>query len=286
MTENLQYRLYNASIEPPGDAWPKIAGQLDQTAQEHLALKLQEATLEPPANAWGNILATLDADTRTAVIPINRNWKKWAAAAVAASIIIIAGWLYLRTDQPTEAGTASTTNTTKDDTTIEIAPGSLGYTLATPEQGNKRQAINTSSLATRINPSRMLAFASNTSIPIRYAHVNGSETPVDNDNDNVQVEEAIDQNVSMHANAFISPKKYLTVAAPNGQPAKISAKFTDAVGFIFNNEPTENLDMAIRSFSWQQRFRNWSNKLMNNAAFIPAATNFLDIVELEELLKE
>ena len=285
MTENLQYRLYNASIDPPVDAWPKIAGLLDQTAQEHLAHTLQVAELEPPADAWKNIAAALDADTRPNVIPINRNWKKWAVAAVAASIIIVAGLLYFRTTPPAVDGTASTTETQKDSNLItNITPGSKkvseeDYTAPPKTRSGKTDvAVNSGS--------PMLAFTSKTTTPIRYAHVNDAGSGADNNNDNVPIDEAIDQNASMHPDAYISRKEYLTVAAPNGQPAKISAKFTDAVGFIFNNEPTENLDMAIRSFSWQQRFRNWSNKLMSNAAFIPAATNFLDIVELEELLKE
>ena len=284
MTENLQYRLYNASIEPPVDAWPKIAGQLDQTAQEHLAHTLQEAELEPPADAWKNIAAALDADARPNVIHINRTWKKWAVAAVAASIIIIAGIIYLRPAQPAVDGTASTTEPQRDSNLIT---NTTPQSKKVSEQDKGQQQTQTSNTVVTVNNGpRMLAFTSNTTTPIRYAHVDGAGSGADNNNDNVRIEEAIDQNPSIHPGAYISRKEYLTVAAPNGQPAKISAKFTDAVGFIFNNEPTENLDMAIRSFSWQQRFRNWSNKLMSNAAFIPAATNFLDIVELEELLKE
>jgi hypothetical protein len=46
------------------------------------------------------------------------------------------------------------------------------------------------------------------------------------------------------------------------------------------------MDGVFRSISWKQRFHNWSNKLMNSTGFIPAASNFMDIVELEELLKD
>ena len=290
MTENLQYRLYNASIDPPVDVWPKIAGQLDQTAQQHLAHKLQEATLEPPANAWENIAATLDANKRAPVILISRNWKRWTVAAVAASIVIIAGLLYFRPAQTTGEERVSTTTGQKNNSAAtDNTPGNSDRNNNTGStQGNsiaQQPGSNNAANGNNTRP-RMLAFAGATSTPVRYAHVDGPAPESMTNEQKVHLEEVIDQSISMHADAFIAPKQYLTVAAPNGQPAKISAKFTDAVGFVFNNEPTESLDMAIRSFSWQQRFRNWSNKLMSNAAFIPAATNFLDIVELEELLKE
>lgn len=285
MAENLQYRLYNASIDPPGDAWPKIAGQLDRIAEEHLSHKLQQATLEPPANAWENILATLDSTSQPApVFSINRRWKKWAAAAVAASIVLVAGLLYLRPSRTSADRTASTqqqqTNgSSENNNSSTIDPNSR-------DNADTQQTANNRPVIASANAPRMVAYMPSTTQRVRYAQVDDAGLVTAHSEETVDVDNAIDQSVSLRPAAYIPPRQYLTVTAPNGQPARISAKLADAVNFVYNNETTANLDMALRSISWQQRFRSWSNKLMNNAAFIPAATNFLDIVELEELLKE
>lgn len=284
MTDNLQYRLYNADIDPPVDAWPKISGQLDRIAQEHLTQKLQEAALEPPANAWQNILATLEESNQpAAVVPINRSRRNWTWAAAAAAVIIVTGLLYFKPASTDTDETAATGKSEQEQNTVVVPPAARNTDQGSVTNVAQRPTVAISTVSGR-NPVRIFAFA-NSSARVRHAHVSGNSTD-EEILESLRVEEAIDQSASLQPDAYISPKEYLTVAAPNGQPAKISAKLTDAVNFVFNNEPVQSIDMAIRSISWQQKFRNWSNKLMNSAAFIPAGTNFLDIVELEELLKE
>lgn len=281
MTENLQYRLYNAGIDPPVDAWPKIAEQMDKSAQEQLSRKLLDAQLTPPAHAWQHIAATLD-ESQTPVVPITRRWRKLAVAAIAVGIILLAGILYLR---PDEAATASV-DTGSDTSQRTPVPADTDGTVE--DYAVSEPTVNRQTAARRTTPVRILAFAgmSGGGTRVRYAHLNNAETSQSFAADNARIDQQVAEYASMQPDAYVSPKDYLTVAAPNGQPARISTKFTNAVNFVFNNQPAEDIEMAIMSFSWKQRFRSWGNKLMANPAFIPAATNFLDIMALEELLKD
>ncbi|MGB8192953.1 MAG: hypothetical protein WCF67_13580 [Chitinophagaceae bacterium] len=284
MAEDLQYRLYNISITPPGDAWSKIVEQLDKEAQEKLSLKMQQAVLMPPADAWQNILNVLnegESTHQTKIIPLTRRRNQLAAAAIAAGIIILAGLYYFMAGD----GASDTTAERTVQPTRNISPSQ-----------NNRQAPSTASSLRNIRPaSRMViaanmnplaAFASNNRASrIRYASLNNNSLEASTQNA-LSTDGVVGQQVSEQPKTYITPKAYLTVQAPNGQPTKISAKFADAVGYVLNNEPLDNMSSALKSISWKKRFSSWSNKLMMNAGFIPAATNFFDIVELEELLKD
>ncbi|HYF29915.1 MAG TPA: hypothetical protein VD993_02240 [Chitinophagaceae bacterium] len=287
MTGDLQYRLYNISIDPPVDAWPKIVEQLDNAAREQISHKLQDAALDPPAKAWQNIAAALDESNTSKVIPIARNWKRLAVAASVIAVIAVGAMLYFK--PANTANTAGNTSTQAKDTPIVHNPvpsntdddNSNKTNVAGVTASSRDENTNRSS-----NPVKLFAFTNPGSTTVRYAHIDVAEITVGNAEDETEINESIVQYASLEPEARVGPQDYLTIIAPNGQPVRISAKFTDAVGFVFTDAPTESIDMAIKSISWKQRFRSWSNKLMSNAAFMPAATNFLDIIELEQLLKE
>ena len=103
MTEDLQYRLYNLSIDPPANAWPGIALQLDKETEQSLSLKLQQAALEPPSAVWDNIVSALHEPTSAKVVPIKRTWTRIAVAALVAGIIVLAGLFYLMKSEPTSS---------------------------------------------------------------------------------------------------------------------------------------------------------------------------------------
>lgn len=285
MAENLQYKLYNASITPPGDAWPKIAAELDKEAEHRLSLKLQEATLTPPAAAWQNILEALNeaVSEETKVVPISRRWTRIAVAAVVAGIVVLGGLYYFMSadgiTNNTASQTTSPTNNSPSDSnrSANQTPGTENN-LPNVEPANAAIAGTTTA--------RPVAIASMGFSPrIRYSRVKQTAA-TSNGASQANVDEAIGDRASLQPKAYIAPKEYLTVAAPNGQPAKISARFVDAVTYVLIDAPADNMNAALKSLSWKQRVSKWRNKLMMNAAFIPAGTNFLDIVELEELLKE
>jgi hypothetical protein len=274
MTEDLQYRLYNLSIDPPTNAWPGIALQLDKETEQSLSLKLQQAALEPPPAVWDKIANALNEPAQARVIPIKRTWTRIAVAALIAGVIVLAGLFYIMQSESSnstanknkQAPTPAITNTQteKEDIQVEMPEprATLGYAAAGA-----------------FNPIRIRKRADTR---IRYARVEMQPGAGESE---VSVDGLAQPPLSGQPNAHIEPKEYLTIAAPNGQPAKISARFTDGLGYLYNYQAVHSIDGALKSLSWKRRFSNWSNKLMANNGFIPAS-NFLDIVDLEALLKE
>jgi len=277
MSDNLQYRLYNASIDPPVDAWPGIASQLDAEiqSQQRLSQKLQQAALEPPAFIWQNILQELDGteSSTTPVIPIKRNWRRIAVAAITIGIIALGAVYFISGD----SGAPPVSKVTPD----ESIPKSENSSAPVAQQKNTKPDIKKDDAAI---PQPKYSFAGRTTAKpgIRYASVNNASV----DAQQVNVDGAIEEPVSTESDHYVRRSNYLTIAAPNGQPAKLSSKLIDAASYVIMNEPADNFDGVLRSISWKRRLQNWSNKIISSPAFMPTATNFLDIVELEELLKE
>ena len=281
MTEDLQYRLYNHSITPPDGAWPTIAAELDKESQERLALKLQAAALEPPAAVWENIAGALYGAEETytpgeaKVVPIKRRWTKLAVAAMAIGIIVLAGLSYFMLNQSGEQ--AGVTPETR-------APRATDNTPRPEDNANDPVVVYDNAVTSNFLPiasRRRRVVADNR---VRYAKV--ETTDLSALEAQLSGDVLHEQPVATQPGTRIPPAQYLTIAAPNGQPARVSAKLTDGLSYVFNNESTTTMDLALRSIAWRMRFTNWSNKLLQSTGFIPTASNFMDIVELEELLKE
>lgn len=281
MAESLQYKLYNASIAPPGDAWQKIAEELDKDAEHRFSLKLQEAILTPPADAWQNILEALNESSpaKAKVIPFTRR-SNIAAAAILAGLVVLGALYYFMARESNSNDTASKQTTLTPDNSTSDTNKSANQTPVTGKASTNVQPSVTAIAALPV--ARPVAIASMGFSP-RIRHSKVQNIPATNQ---ANVDEAIGNGASLQPKANIPPQQYLTVAAPNGQPAKISARFTDAVTFVLIDAPPDNMNGVLKSISWKQRVTKWRNRLMINGAFIPAGTNFLDIVELEELLKD
>lgn len=275
MTGDLQYKLFNLSVAPPANAWENIAGQMDKETAQSISLKLQQAALEPPPAVWDNIASTLYESAPARVVPMKRTWTRIAIAAAVAGIIVLAGLAYLMQSEPNnstankdkQAPTPAITNTQTEKEDIEVAIPEPRATISYAAAGS----FNPVPLRRRTNTN------------IRYARV---EMEPGTEHSDVNIDDLAQPPLSGEPHAYIEPKEYLTIAAPNGQPAKISAKFSDGLGYLYNYQTVQSIDGALKSLSWKRRFSNWTHKLMSNTGFIPAASNFLDIVELEELLKE
>ena len=100
MTDNLKYRLDNATLTPPENAWNNILQELELGPEHHLTLKLQQAELAPPAQAWENIEASLNKGTGR-LVPMSAKWQRYAVAAIAIGVIVFAGILNLNSDRQT-----------------------------------------------------------------------------------------------------------------------------------------------------------------------------------------
>lgn len=282
MTEDLQYRLYNHSITPPDGAWPAIAAELDKDLQERLAHKLQAAALEPPPAVWENIAGALygteeaHSPGRAPVVSIKRRWTRLAVAAMAIGIIVLAGLSYFLLNQG--GGQASVTPETRAPRATDNVPAPQDNVANDPVVVYDN-AVTSNFLP--IVSRRRRVIADNR---VRYAKV--ETTDLSALEARLSGDVLHEQPVATQPGTRIPPAQYITIAAPNGQPARVSAKLTDGLSYVFNNESTTTMDLALRSIAWRMRFSNWSNKLLQSTGFIPTASNFMDIVELEELLKE
>ncbi|HTE09012.1 MAG TPA: hypothetical protein VK628_09595, partial [Flavitalea sp.] len=76
---------------------------------------------------------------------------------------------------------------------------------------------------------------------------------------------------------------YIPITAPNGSLTKISTKFIDCITYL-NNHPAP--DDSEQARGCVDRFRKWRATLLTEAAFVPAASNFFDIFELQQLIQE
>jgi hypothetical protein len=80
---------------------------------------------------------------------------------------------------------------------------------------------------------------------------------------------------------------YISITGPDGQPVKVSSKLSSLVGYLSNSDVNtrENLDVIIQeSAKWRAIFSAWRNKMANNA-LAPSLSNFMDIIELSEILE-
>ena len=92
-------------------------------------------------------------------------------------------------------------------------------------------------------------------------------------------------NIIMDVNLVSAPdENYIIVTSPNGEQTKISRKFLKMLCMM--NGGIDYNYMNAENYQWKMRFEEWRSKLLQQASYIPTANNFLDIVDLKELLQE
>jgi hypothetical protein len=297
MAEKLQYKLLNSEIVPPGDVWDKIAVQLDTefvVTDISLSRKLIDIEIEPPLAAWPNIIASLDNQipvsstppTRVAKIPA----KRYAVAAVTIGVLLTAA-LFLFNG-------ADNSDTTRQEAAVTPAI-IIPKTQAEPlnNNGNKgsnqiaSNQPNTRNRRSRIASPRSLShsLSDNEQPSYTYAqHIHYTE-PVAaiNGSEQITVQAPLirdeNGNIMMDPELISYDDNYIIVTGPNGDRTRISKKFLKMVPYMNDVLPEGHLngDGAV----WKSRFEEWKKRLQN-AAFVPAANNYLDIFELKEMIQD
>ncbi|MEO5648027.1 MAG: hypothetical protein ABIQ56_06670, partial [Chitinophagaceae bacterium] len=87
-------------------------------------------------------------------------------------------------------------------------------------------------------------------------------------------------NISGQENSINIPEKenrYITVTSPEGKKIKVSSKFSDAIGSLYQS-PDENS-------AWAKKFTKW-REIMQNESLAPATASFLDIMEMTDFLEQ
>ena len=271
MAYSFIHRILHAEIPPPASSWDKIASELDKSEPKNFIDKISAASVEPPPSVWNSISESLaSAPSRKSTVVAR---MRWLAAAIVAGGLIIAASFYLTSQ--------------KKDITASNSPNkeSLNNSSGSEEKTNPSESSTiTDGSSAEIAQNEISTTSSGSAsprstgrlMPVRHATI---ETPAqDNDLTHLKESPNISDNVSPDAAKYIPAPDYYVVTAPNGERVKISSKFSDAVVSLVGGD---NVD-----YLWKSKFDNWKAKLISNPTFIPAAGNFLDIAELQDLLKE
>ena len=296
MSSDLQYKLLSLEISPPADSWEHIASRLDEefdNTEINLSQKLSAVEIDPPQKSWSVIVGELWKEaTPSRVIPFN------IRRAVAAAIVIGFGALLFFYMFPSKNDNGVTKT--------ESVPGTPGGSAENdlkeqvPAVTVPRQAIASSAVISRIkqNSNNRSGIVSNTSFseaddtdenirhatPDNFLAVN-SKTNISIPNDPILDRQG---NIIMDEKLVSLPNSnYVTVTSPNGEQTKISKKFLRALSYMNAANESEDRDILIRESSlWKWIFQEWRNKILSEPSFIPSATNFLDIMELKEILQD
>lgn len=303
MSSKLQHTLLNLEIAPPQASWDAIAIRLDEEYDEHETIvsgKLDNWEATPPAKAWQNIVAGLSED-----IPVERkqpapvfSFRKLAIAAAITGILVLAGWYFFTGTSapadvlPTDAGSASTEATAQPPVSnnLPVVPSTV-VASATKERPLTRRKQYAEIFKPAINePDNNYQLASF----IPHSNLDDVRSIPINKEPNVEAplirDRATGRIILDERLITSSDNNYIIVTAPNGEQTRISARFLQMLGSMNEDiKPSDYFDyffMGENNSGWKIRFNEWRNKLLRQASFIPTATNFLDILELKDILQD
>lgn len=309
MNNNWQNRILQHNATPPEGAWKNIAGMLDEengfvarlsvyeaappaTVQKNIfalldaadnnsafAEKMYSFETAAPATVWPNIVTTLEKDGAK-VIPFKSVAKKlaavyWRAAAAVAviAVISVAIWLMNRNNSkiaPGETAGVKSQNqeiaNTKQTNGTNTAP--LQNIPVTPKQNNTPKNTTVS------NPS----YVQDNEVTVL------AQNPADGKKDKLQT---ITGETPQDIAAISTTNSYITITGPDGAPLRVSSKFSNLISYLTEKSPDvqENIDIIIKeSAKWKATFAVWRDKMINNAV-APSLTNFMDIIELSDVLE-
>ncbi|MGN6419355.1 MAG: hypothetical protein ACTHMC_17785, partial [Pseudobacter sp.] len=303
-----QFILQNLEVAPPEGSWNQLSARLDtefNQAEQRVAQKLEASAMEPPAGLWSSIAESLPfpfEPSAEEAVPARKPARVisvplWKVAVAAAVFIVLSygGWYLFRT--PSGSLTA----------------GDQPPVVATnPAQAQASTVPSGSASTLNMPPSIAQQLPDRKSAPLPVNHRNSTATTT-TDNSNilteneqqdlpstdpnlVRAEEVVKEVVSVPAkairdasgkmvmdmNLITTPgNHYVTVTAPNGEQTRMSRKFLPVLTFL-----NTGADNGQFSTGLKQKIQELKKQLLQQASFVPSATNFLDIMELKELLQD
>lgn len=325
MSSNWQHKIQQHEATPPQSAWKNIAGMLDEEKNKSadFVTKLTAFETAPPANTQKNIFALLDAAEHqqfenrlyhyetavpetawpqiaaelnrgeTKVIPLEprtRNissiFLKVAAAIVFIAVLSVTVWLINKpaTGKEEIANVTSLPKPFAAPPKADAVASKLPATR-TPQQQDVSTAAATNSIKTKNSPS-----VNNITGPA-YVENNDvitlAQNPVAFRADKLQNSDGqTPQDITLLNNS--TANAYITIAGPDGQSVRVSSKLAALVSYLNDNNAAtqENIEIIIKeSAKWRATFASWRDRMTNNS-IAPSLTNFMDIIELSNVLEE
>lgn len=306
MSSELQHKLLNFEVSPPTDNWNVIASRMNEEfdAVDHvLAEKLEHAAVTPPFQAWDHIVSELNPQREETVVEskparIILFSTKRVAAAVAILLAAAAVIYFILPGTQNNQDLTGITNR-------KIVPTSP--TIPSASDLPPQVAIVTKASVGNPVIGRIASrYQSRNQIETLYDQASYSEEDSDANmsyaNPDRLPKAGVDSKISIPTRPITDPQgniimdenlvttpntHYITVTGPNGEQTKISRKFLHALSYMNEAINPEDTDIIIHESSlWKWMFQEWRNKLLKEPSFIPSSTNFLDILELKELLND
>jgi len=290
MSPDFQHKISNFEIAPPQEIWSKISDQLDDeynVGDTIISQKMSDYEINPPAFLLENVLSAINTQqvnhspTKIFAYPV----KRLAIAAVTIGLVVLT-MIYLL---------ISKSSSTPNNQNVVVIPSPLDTNTVSPSASNKFDmpkptppGVAVVTLAASSIKKKILSnYPKSQNVKnIKYASLN----PIIGNNViqpiSVTAPPIYDGNgnIIMDENLVSAPdENYIIVTSPNGEQTKISRKFLKMLSVLNGGNNTSN--MNAESFQWKMRFEEWRSKLQQ-ASYIPTANNFLDIMDLKEMLQE
>jgi hypothetical protein len=300
MPGSLQNRFTGHEEMPPPTVWNKISGRLDEefsSSDSALSARMEKVSMPPPAAAFNNILSelrtTVDVPVQepAKVIPIF--YKRLAIAVILAAVMAV-GAMYLFTGSNVKSTFTRPVSVTAGKKTVPAEDSSqplLQQPVASTDANVKEKILIASN---QRSPSSQLSERNNSNDDQDYLTAELTEshsTPLEPVNalQPISVSAPLIRdsrgNIIMDLRLLTKPgQPYVTVTGPNGNQTRISNKFLNCLSYINGNNNSAEMDDAANEC--KEKFAEWRNKLLSEAAFIPAANNFFDIFELKEMIQD
>ncbi len=285
-------RLKNAEITPPPKLWDNIIHDVEN---DHLIFKtqLKDATVLPPDAAWQNILDKIQSteENKARIVKIPTIIRIVAAASIIGILFFTANYFF--NNKAVEHETAEVKPQNPSNSQQPAVPYIKEEPRATT---NGKKYIASATNITRKQKSarfdvesiesysehsfRQPSLAAVSPVPVsvtdRYDVHEGFSKYVRNLNGEIR------EDVTL----MDLPNSYFYMTGPDGQSIRVSSKFRNTIQYLNGSSTEELLDVILKeSRYWKNRFRTWKEEV-NNAPFVPAPSNFMDIPELMRLLEQ
>jgi hypothetical protein len=259
MHKNWQNRIYNHEETPPKGMWDSIAKELDKKENEKKNIEKKTVKIA---------------------------YLKWAVAASFLLALISIAIVY--TNKKTEI---SEVQALKKDKTVSDKPVAQNTHLTKPEINiipkNDTLTLKTAPFKSRKINSPFRKKQEENNLGLLYAEAGESKPLVKNPVEANKKKLTTPRGEVLNDISLMeSPNSYVSFIGPNGQEVKISAKFSNIIGYLNNPETEEYLDKVISEGSyWRGKFKEWRDKMSDNK-MAPSPSNFMDIIEMGNILSE
>lgn len=272
--------MKNYEVSPPGEVWNAIVQELDERKSlASLTARMTAHEVAPPPASWQQIQATLNTNKKEATVKkiTATGIVSWLSAAAILGFLLVGSYYFLNNSEQVPAINSDRS----------FSHNSDEKKTAIPEHTIHIKTVSPVKLAITSHYKRRAGnyyTAPEIERDLYWASIEEAE-PIIVDKQNI----SIDPKPILNANgeliedlSLVNPgnKKYINITAPNGEQTTISSKLAGALHY-FGTDDTKNKN----SNTWQQRINEWRQKVMQSG-FIPASSNFLDILEFTELIDE